>query len=267
MIRRGISVVFVVTLVVLAGCAGAPNDTSSKPSPVTTSNNLPEGHPSIDGSNTTDKTTQVNWTDMDSLTRPSLLALSHVSQLSGTGYHIKVTSRSVEGESEFNQSSTRLSNPMQTKLYATIKTDNSSQYLYQNSSTVYEKSVSGSKTTYETQTINGSFESVHRQAALTDSLKKILHSGTYSRTSTVQGPQGETATYTLKNPTLNETTNITITNSSGEVTLTSDGLVEYAAIDVKGIRNETPIEQSLQYEVIERGNVSISPPPWLESAS
>lgn len=204
---------------------------------------------------------------METLTQPTVLTLSHASQISGQGYHIEVTTRNVKGESQFNQSSMRLSNPQENRLYAEIKTVNSSEYIYQNASKVYMKSVNGSGTTYDTQTVEVNFETVHRQAALVQSLSKILHSGTYDRTSVEHRGQISTATYTLRNFSLNETGNVSLTRSSGEVKLTSEGLVRYAAIDVEGTRNGTTIGQHIEYEVVERGNVSISSPSWLESAS
>lgn len=141
-------------------------------------------------------------------------------------------------------------------------------YVYAADGTTYIKAVADGETAYQTSEDSyASFENVHGSVTLSgpEALGGILNAGNYTATGVVERDGQQLVRFELQSVDSDRITG-TVTNATGTVLVTSDGVVRDAHLRMDGTQDGEPwvIEQG--FEITALGDVTVEEPDWVDEA-
>jgi len=245
--RRGLAVVALGVLLVLAGCSGSPADTGTDP---TSNDTVTDGDgplpPGTASTGIENASALVAATDRRLSTSDHAIVQS-IEQRGG-GEPLVVTQR------------TRSSLTDERRLFVFDATSETN-HVFVADGTQYIDSVSDGETTTGSRPLDRPFAELHGPEMLggSESLGGILRNGNYTAAGTVERDGRSLARFELVEADRSRISG-TVTDASGEVLVGSDGVVYDAALRIElenGLVNQT-------FRIEQLGDVTVDRPDWVD---
>jgi hypothetical protein len=259
--RRGLAVVALGVVLVVAGCSGLPGDAGTDPAPDDTEMDGAGTDPAPDDTETGGAGSDPTGTASTGIENASALVAATDQRLSTSDYALTQTlEQRGGGEPLVVTQRTRSSLDDERRLFVFDANTETNRRFVADGTAYLDAVFDGERTTRSTPR-QESFETVHRPEMLggSESLGGILRNGNYTAAGTVERDGRTLARFELVEANGSRISG-TVTDASGEVLVGSDGVVYDAALRIElenGLVNQT-------FRIEQLDDVTVDRPDWVD---
>lgn len=207
-----------------------------------------------------------NSSDSDNMI-PVFRIDGHANALANTSYALDIQAKAVKEDERANRTISVRSNLSSKRFLLHNEIRNRSLTRYVNGTTVYSKVVRNGTTNYTAQSLSDlpvNFSLIHRKAVQRERLTTLYRIGDFEKAGNVTEGGRQYTEFTLVN--YSNPSNATVAESSGQVRIRDDDVIERGYIDLSGGQNGSAFRFVIDYRTTRTENVSVEPPEWLADA-
>lgn len=239
--RRSLIVVALLASMVLAGCGAWVEQTETNSTP--------------------NRSAPSNGSEV-----PSFRFQEHAEALADTSYAVEIDVRRENNRSNINQTIGVRSDPDTERILTYSTRPNLSDQTYFEAPKIYVQRQQQGNVTYAVRDAgeNRSFDTRHLRNLKTNFIASIYQAGSFEENRTVTIDGRNVTEWTLQDP--GEQEGIDLETVNGTILIAEDGVIERATVHIEGRRNGTVFLNRIDYRVLDRGNVTVESPDWLDDA-